>query len=111
MEPYEKGQECFRLARNSNKSATVKKVGGVRLKSDLRNMGGLTNVSDRTSNVSVNESHQHQIMRNSDYSNGSSLRQPWVPPQAKTSVKNLAIAVETNVRKHTSSKELAKSSL
>ena len=57
MEPYEKGQECFRLARNSNKSATVKKVGGVRLKSDLKNMGGLTNVSDRTSNISVNESH------------------------------------------------------
>ena len=58
MEPYEKGQQCFRLARHSNKTGSVKRGATIKLKSDLlKNVGEETIVSDRTSNISANESH------------------------------------------------------
>ena len=58
MEPYAKGQQCFRLARHSNKTGSVKRGATIKLKSDLlKNVGEETIVSDRTSNISANESH------------------------------------------------------
>lgn len=62
MEPFERGQECFRHARNSGKSGNVRRVGGgaVKLKTDLfKNAAGgeAAIISENTSNISVNESH------------------------------------------------------
>ena len=58
MEPFEKGQQCFRLARHSNKTGSVKRGATIKLKGDLlKNVGGETIVSDRASNISANESH------------------------------------------------------
>ena len=111
MEPFEKGTECFRLARNSGKAGSVRKQGGTgfRLKPDLlKGSGEAAIISENTSNISVNESHQyHAMLRNSEYSNSSALnRQPWSPAK----IAKLPSGDANGVRKHTSSKELAKSS-
>ena len=58
MDPYEKGQTCFRLARHSNQKDNTKRGQAIRLKSDLlKNVGGETIVSESASNISANESH------------------------------------------------------
>lgn len=114
MEPFEKGSECFRFARNSGKAGSVRRAGvgglALKLKPDLlKGSGEAAIISENTSNISVNESHQyHAMLRNSEYSNSSALnRQPWSP----TKIAKLPSGDASGVRKHTSSKELAKSSI